>query len=169
MRARIPDPARVGRPPFATAARSVLQTKDGRASQSAPAHGEHLGRRDVCVVWGASRTRFMEEYVMCQFHPRNPIHCIVPPHILRKVAESGTPAQREVAQRALSVDETLRALRAARRPDLMPTPPARMAQAAQKQRSIFTASNAQTLPGTLVRSEGQGASGDVGIDEAYDG
>jgi Zn-dependent metalloprotease len=107
---------------------------------------------------------------MCHVHPRNPIQCIVPPYILRKIAESGTPAQREIAHRALAVDETMRALRASRRPDLMPaSPPARMAAAPQKQRSIFTAGNTQTLPGTLVRGEGQPPSGDVGIDEAYDG
>src|SRR4029077_12642862 len=35
--------------------------------------------------------------------------------------------------------------------------------------TIYTAKNAQTEPGTLIRSEGQGASGDQEVDEAYDG
>jgi Zn-dependent metalloprotease len=62
----------------------------------------------------------------------------------------------------------MRALRAARRPDLMPVAAAAPVPA-EKQRSIFTANNGQQLPGTLARSEGQDPSGDVAIDEAYDG
>src|SRR5262249_7285524 len=47
-----------------------------------------------------------------------------------------------------------------------PVPPAAPPQV---HRSIYTAKNTQTEPGTLVRSEGQGASGDQEVDEAYDG
>ena len=39
----------------------------------------------------------------------------------------------------------------------------------QKQRTIYTANNVETLPGTVVRSEGSVPSGDVAVDEAYDG
>ncbi|WNG43772.1 bacillolysin [Archangium minus] len=38
----------------------------------------------------------------------------------------------------------------------------------QRNRKTYTASNRTTLPGTLVRSEGQGASGDAVLDAAHD-
>jgi Zn-dependent metalloprotease len=106
---------------------------------------------------------------MCQSNHRHSILCILSPDILRNIAQNGTPAQRAAASRALAVDNTMRAMRAARRPDLMPAAPTVAARAAQKQRSVFTANNAEILPGTLVRSEGQAPSGDVAVDEAYDG
>jgi len=105
---------------------------------------------------------------MCQFHPRHSIFCILPPYVLRRIADNGTPAQRAAANRSLAIDETMRAMRAARRPDLLPPTPPRAA-AAQKERSVFTANHTQALPGTIARSEGQPPSGDVAIDEAYDG
>jgi Zn-dependent metalloprotease len=107
---------------------------------------------------------------MCQFHPRHSIFCIVPDSVLRKIAENGTPEQRAAASRSLAIDQTMRGMRAARRPDLLPAAaPAAARAAAMKQRSVFNANNTQTLPGTLVRSEGQGPSGDIAIDEAFDG
>jgi Zn-dependent metalloprotease len=107
---------------------------------------------------------------MCHSPHRHSIFCIVPPHVLRRIAERGTPEQRAAASRSLAIDATLRAMRAARRPDLSPGGPPSIGDAAgQKNRSIFNANHAQTLPGMLVRSEGQGPSGDVSIDEAYDG
>jgi Zn-dependent metalloprotease len=75
------------------------------------------------------------------------------------------------ALRTKSVDNTFRALRlssqAARfapgrnRPTPLTTP--------HKQRTIYTANNMQNLPGTVVRTEGQEAVGDVEVNEAYDG
>jgi Zn-dependent metalloprotease len=49
--------------------------------------------------------------------------------------------------------------------------PAHMALAmgAGKRRSIYTAEGSDSLPGKLVRGEGQPASGDAAVDEAYDG
>jgi Zn-dependent metalloprotease len=38
-----------------------------------------------------------------------------------------------------------------------------------KQRTIFTASNVETLPGSVVRAEGSSSSNDLAADEAYDG
>ncbi|HEV7859227.1 MAG TPA: M4 family metallopeptidase [Pyrinomonadaceae bacterium] len=45
----------------------------------------------------------------------------------------------------------------------------RRATVGEEQRNIFTANNMQKLPGELVRSEGQAATGDAAVDEAYDG
>lgn len=92
---------------------------------------------------------------------------IIPPHMLESIAANGTPSQRAAAQQTLVLDAQIRAARAA-------TPSARAAGvqgagALHKNRRVYTASSTNALPGTLVRSEGQGASGDVAINEAYDG
>jgi Zn-dependent metalloprotease len=42
-------------------------------------------------------------------------------------------------------------------------------KAVGKHRSVYDAKNGSSLPGTLVRDEGQAASGDAAVDEAYDG
>lgn len=110
---------------------------------------------------------------MCRhIHHRNPIFCIVPPYVLDQIAHRGTPKQRAAALQTKSVDNTFRALRLAnqnaqaaagrrRAPYTMGAP--------KKARTIYTASNSQNLPGTVLRTEGQGLTGDPAADEAYDG
>ena len=106
----------------------------------------------------------------CQGHHRRAIFCIVPPHVLREIARNGNAAQRNAALDTLALDVTMRTQRmvfqllaaAVPRPVLAAAPP-------QVHRTIYTAKNAQTEPGTLIRSEGQGGSGDQEVDEAYDG
>ena len=101
---------------------------------------------------------------------RHSIFCILPPQILRSIAEKGTQKQREAVLRTLATDATFRTLRAsltpvsgaARRRKMLAVEP-------RKQRTIYTAGNVETLPGTVVRGEGSGPSGDVAVDEAYDG
>jgi len=102
---------------------------------------------------------------------RHSIFCILPPHIVEAIAQRGTAQQRARALRTLATDNTLRALRASpqaliprarRRPSLM-------AAAGQAQRTIYDAHNAETLPGSVVRTEGGPPSGDPAVDEAYDG
>ncbi len=100
---------------------------------------------------------------MCQ---RNPIECIVPPHMLREIYERGTPEQKEQAFRTAALSAHLRGERQAQLGDLQVTP---RAQAGGKQRIVYTAANGTSLPGTAVRSEGQPASGDAAVDEAYEG
>jgi Zn-dependent metalloprotease len=110
---------------------------------------------------------------MCQQgHDRNPIFCIVPPYILDGIADRGTPQQRSAALRTKSLDATFRALRlATQAARFAPGGTARqpLLVVPQKQRTIYTANYTQNLPGTLVRSEGQGPSGDIAVDEAYEG
>ena len=93
--------------------------------------------------------------------------CAVPPHILRALAERGPAKQRASALNTMSIDSTFRAMRAA----AVLHPPAKGLAAgdAVKQRTVYTAGNATSLPGTVVRTEGTGPSGDKAIDEAYDG
>lgn len=107
---------------------------------------------------------------MNQLNRSYSIFGIVPPHILEAIARSGEPKEREWALRALAADTTIRSsrmslhlmkalTRAARVPAITP----------HKQRAVYTANNTTTLPGTLVRSEGQGPTSDAAVNEAYDG
>lgn len=80
---------------------------------------------------------------------------IIPPHMLEKIAENGTADQREKARQALSIDHTFRAQRAAQ--PLQAPDRTQGAGALHKNRRTYTANHGTGLPGTLVRSEGQGA------------
>ncbi|CAG8865744.1 Protease PrtS [Pseudomonas fluorescens] len=109
---------------------------------------------------------------MCR-HPhcrnRNPFFCLVPPYILNSIARNGTQSQREAAIRTKAVDNTLRAMRLSNQ-NIQPTKRVvQLAQSLEKRRTVYTAKGTQTLPGTLARAEGQGATGDLAVDEAYDG
>lgn len=101
---------------------------------------------------------------------RNPLFCVIPPYMLERIAENGTPQQRAWAERTLITTATLRdhrqtvAAKEVPAPDTVPFAPPQ-----GKQRSVYTANNSSTLPGELVRSEGGPASGDPAVDEAYDG
>jgi Zn-dependent metalloprotease len=96
--------------------------------------------------------------------------CIVPPHILEAMARNGDAATRDWALRTLSIDTTLRNARLTA--ELQRQRQAQLtarAAAPHKMRRIYTANNTTELPGSLVRAEGQPASGDVAANEAYDG
>ena len=101
---------------------------------------------------------------MISFHPS---HGVIPPDILEHVATNAESAeQRRRALRSLSVDHSLRIQR-------LTTPVLRGRSASESleevNRTIYTADGSETLPGTQVRSEGQPASSDIAVDEAYDG
>lgn len=95
---------------------------------------------------------------------------IVPPHVLRRIAERGTPAQRAAALGTLATDQSMRFARGtyqlleggARRSLATVGEPA-------KQRTIYDAHHGEALPGKVVRNEGAAASRDVAVNEAYDG
>jgi Zn-dependent metalloprotease len=108
----------------------------------------------------------------CHYHHRHSIFCIIPPYVLDEIAQKGTPKQRTAALRTKSVDNTFRAFRLANQAARFA--PQRNAiagagQPVQKRRTIYTAAGTQNLPGTPVRSEGQGPTGDLATDEAYEG
>ncbi|MCY1031003.1 M4 family metallopeptidase [Corallococcus sp. BB11-1] len=112
---------------------------------------------------------------MRTFHPRwhrHSIHCILPPYLLRSIAQNGTSTQRAAALQTASVDNTFRNLRLAttlptQRPIIRGT--SGMMAESQRYRSIYHLDGQETFPGRLVRSEGQEACGDAAVDEAYDG
>jgi Zn-dependent metalloprotease len=105
---------------------------------------------------------------MCQHHPRNPVLCLIPPYLLDQIARHGSKLQREAALRTRAKDSTFRSLRMAAQPAAHARAQAATAFVGLR-RSIYTANGGETLPGTLVRGEGQPASGDAAVDEAYDG
>ena len=95
----------------------------------------------------------------------HPIHCIIPPHMVDEIVKNGEGAQVERALKALEVSGQIREMRqtfaaAARKS---------AGASVTKQRLIYDAENGSTLPGKLVRSEGDPSNGDVAVDEAYDG
>jgi Zn-dependent metalloprotease len=108
----------------------------------------------------------------CHHHPdgschRNPLHCILPPHMLKELAEQGTPLERERAVRALVVSGQVRGQRQ-QIAELSTRPTAREAISV-KQRMIYDAGGQTELPGRRIRGEGDPPTGDAAADEAYDG
>jgi len=95
--------------------------------------------------------------------------CIVPPHMLEAIIRNGSQAQRLAAQETLHMTESMRSARIAQLTTSAPSVSGAGAGAPHKNRKIYNTSNTTSLPGTLVRSEGQGATGDVAVNEAYDG
>jgi len=96
----------------------------------------------------------------------HPLECIIPPHINKKIAENGSTEQRSKAMKAMTSSARLRAQRAVMTEfiDLVG-----VEAADGKQRNVFTANNGTSLPGTLARAEGDPPTGDLAVDEAYDG
>ncbi len=95
-------------------------------------------------------------------------HSIVPPYLLQRLADSDDAGVADVAQQTLLTDQSLRAGRHPqpasgylRAPDAVGGAPPR--------REIRTAKNTERLPGTVVRREGEPATGDPAADEAFDG
>jgi Zn-dependent metalloprotease len=96
----------------------------------------------------------------------HPINCIVPPHMLEKIATNGTAAQRDLAISTLKASEQMRGQRRA----LSDFAGAVYRVAAVgKERIVYDAKNGSTLPGTPVRKEGDPPTSDVTVNEAYDG
>jgi Zn-dependent metalloprotease len=94
----------------------------------------------------------------------------IPPHLLRRIALRGSPAQRAAALATLGTDQTLRLARATYQ--LMESGAHRALMTAGervKQRTIYDAAHGDTLPGRVVRSEGGPAGKDIAVNEAYDG
>lgn len=98
-------------------------------------------------------------------HHPNPINCIVPPHMVVKILENGKPAQIERAMQTLNVSGQLRGLRQS----LAEIAKKAQAGAGNKHRLVYDAQNGSSLPGNLVRREGDPATGDPAVNEAYDG
>ena len=98
----------------------------------------------------------------------NPIHCILPPYLLDKLADSTDAKVRDLAIEAIARSATLRAERTtlARMPMMAAIPSA----TGKKDRLVYDMKNqgSSFLPGKLVRREGDAKSKDPAVNEAYD-
>ena len=97
---------------------------------------------------------------------RQPIECILPPHMLNEIAQNGTLQQQQSAQKTLMTSAALRGQRS-----ILTDYPALAASAAAtgKFRIVYNADFKSDLPGRQVRTEGDPPTGDLATDEAYDG
>ena len=96
-------------------------------------------------------------------HARGACPGIVPPYLLQHLAASGDAHLAEHARRTLLRDSVLRA-RTAR-----PTPEQVAAATKALRRTIHDAHHGSTLPGAVVREEGDRPSSDEAVNQAYDG
>ncbi|AUH35300.1 M4 family metallopeptidase [Paracoccus tegillarcae] len=119
-------------------------------------------------------------FSVCSHASHHPINCIVPPHILRVVALRGDERTAEMARSLLKQSEQLREERQDHS-HVTPPPPegspaavrARAAGAVaasrySPNRQIHDGQNKATLPGKLVREEGDDPCGIEDADRAYD-
>ena len=104
--------------------------------------------------------------------PARPVRCpgIVPPYLLEVLARHPDERVATSARRSLRHDPVLRTSRVrgvrARGAGAAAAHPG---DGTHPQRTIADAHGQQTTPGTTVRTEGQGPTGDPATDEAYDG
>lgn len=99
----------------------------------------------------------------------SPVLCITPPYMLENIARNGTPDQRTWAEQTLQATVVFKQQREAVARGEVPSGAKAMTEGAGKERYVYSADNGSTLPGRLVRGEGQPSIGDVSVDEAYDG
>ncbi|RPH63285.1 MAG: peptidase M4 family protein [Chloroflexi bacterium] len=100
-------------------------------------------------------------------HNHHPIYCILPPHVLKKIAENGTAGQRDRALHTMNISEQLRGRRNAM--SQMVAFAVLAAGEEQKTRTVYDARFGSSLPGTVARKEGDPPVDDVTVNEAYDG
>jgi Zn-dependent metalloprotease len=97
----------------------------------------------------------------------HPLFCIVPPHMLNEIAKRGSQAQRDYAIRTLRFTEQMRGQRQAVMD--MPILIHQLVTSDVKNRTIYDVNHGSSLPGTVVRQEGDPPNADVAVNEAYDG
>ncbi|MDQ2691590.1 MAG: peptidase M4 family protein, partial [Chloroflexota bacterium] len=85
---------------------------------------------------------------------------------MKNIATKGTPSQKNLAIHTLKLSAQMRGKRQA----LADFSAAAFRVAVGvKDRVVYDAKNGSSLPGTVVRKEGDAATGDAAVDEAYDG
>ena len=94
---------------------------------------------------------------------RHAPHGIVPPHILRHLAQHGGEEERARAVDTLMATERLRGERHAVADQRAGVP------TGQKRRTLYDAGHLQRLPGKLVRGETDAPVADAAVNEAFDG
>lgn len=99
-------------------------------------------------------------------HKHSGINCFLPPHILKNIATKGTESQKIMAIDTLKISAQMRGQRQALAD--FSTATFRVVVGG-KDRIVYDAKNGSSLPGTIARREGEAATVDVTVNEAYDG
>jgi Zn-dependent metalloprotease len=94
------------------------------------------------------------------------VNCFLPPHILKNIATNGTAGQKTLAIDTLKISARMSGQRQALAE--FATATFRVAVGG-KDRIVYDAKYGASLPGTVVRKEGEPAVSDVAVNEAYDG
>ena len=107
---------------------------------------------------------------MIDTNPRPRPRCLVPPYLLDRLARQGSGRAAASAAYTLRIDASQHSLRG---PSVapagrVPRGAAAHAKVGRPVRRVHDAGRGMTLPGRLVRAEGQPARGDAAVDEAYD-
>jgi Zn-dependent metalloprotease len=108
---------------------------------------------------------------MCDI--RNPLNCIIPHHMLEKMVENGSPKVKKAAMMAIHKANMLRMNRALVNDGHASVnamvKPGKEEYTPELFRRVYDAKHGESLPGQLVRQEGDPSTADVAVDEAYDG
>ncbi|MPT26033.1 MAG: M4 family peptidase [Achromobacter sp.] len=99
-----------------------------------------------------------------------PLIGVIPPYVLDRLAQHADARVSMPAVKTLIIDQQQRGLRdmAAQPRRAHELPAGARRDAGTPQRAVHDAANTTALPGKLVRAEGERASGDAAVDEAYD-
>ncbi len=103
--------------------------------------------------------------------PQHPLQCIVPPHMIEAIKMRGDRAQKKMAEDLERESLQFRQAREALAPAAAYAGVAAVAPGAapHPDRELYDCRNGTALPGQLVRSENDPATGDRQVDEAFDG
>ncbi len=103
--------------------------------------------------------------------PDHPIQCILPPHVIDSVRMRGDAKMRKMCDELHREAEKARVARHEAAPPHAFRAAPRVPVGAESacERTVYDAGKKATLPGKLVRAEGDPPSGDPQVDEAYDG
>ena len=109
-------------------------------------------------------------------HHHNPLHCVIPPYMLEKLASKGKSANvRDKALKSLRVSRYFRTRRLEAQNAFQALGFRAIAGAAATAapdkliRKVYDAGGAEELPGKLVRGEGAKPTRDAAVDAVYDG
>ncbi len=104
------------------------------------------------------------------YHPCHSMLCIMPPDMIDAIKRAGNERQRAMAEAIERQDIAFRNAREAATPQGFTVAPSVMSAAAEgPKRKVYDSQNKTTLQNKLVRNEGDPATGDRQVDEAYDG
>lgn len=90
---------------------------------------------------------------------------VIPDHMLKNICKNGTKAQKEWAHKSLALSARLMG----RREVMAHVQADATSQTGTMRRTVFDAKHQEAVPGQMVRSEGQEATNDICVSEAYDG